>query len=116
MELNGVRKRYDVVFASRLYVHRSSSEKRSEGGRQDMTCKTQKLSLVTAALVLVLGFASTTSAQVFTGRIDVTIVHATGGRLPVVNVDLTGRINQTQVTDAQGQAHFLSLTPGTYTV
>src|SRR5438132_940211 len=77
---------------------------------------TQRLGLMAAMLVLALGFASTTSAQVFTGRIDVTIEDATGGRLPGVNVDLTGPLNQTQVTDAQGQAHFLNLSPGTYTV
>jgi carboxypeptidase family protein/TonB-dependent receptor-like protein len=69
-----------------------------------------------AAILIVLGFASAASAQVFTGRIDVTVEDATGGRLPGVNVDLTGPVNQTQVTDAQGQAHFLNLPVGTYAV
>ena len=41
---------------------------------------------------------------------------STGGRLPGVSVDLTGPINQTQVTDAQGQAHFLNLPVGTYAI
>src|SRR5260370_41731005 len=65
-----------------------------------------------AALVVAFGFVSTASAQVFAGRVDVTIEDSTGGRLPGVSVDLTGPVNQTQVTDAQGQAHFLNLPVG----
>src|SRR5437867_3935753 len=79
-----------------------------------MNWKIGKLATLLAAFLIV--GAATASAQVFTGRIDVTVEDATGGRLPGVNVDLTGPLNQTQVTDAQGQAHFLNLTPGTYTV
>ena len=45
---------------------------------------------------------------------DVVIEDATGGRLPGVSVDITGPVNQTQMTDAQGQAHFLNLPVGTY--
>src|SRR5262249_22303850 len=63
-----------------------------------------------------LGIASPASAQVFTGRIDVTIEDSTGGRLPGVNVDIAGPVSQTQVTDEQGQAHFLNLPVGTYTL
>src|SRR5205823_575900 len=37
-------------------------------------------------------------------------------RLPGVTVDLTGPVNQTQVTDTQGQAHFLNLPVGTYSL
>src|SRR5258708_5954287 len=81
-----------------------------------MTCKNGRLATWAAALVLVCGFVSPASAQVFTGRIDVTIEDATGGRLPGVNVDLAGPVNQSQVSDAQGQAHFLNLTVGIYTV
>ena len=81
-----------------------------------MNCKTNKLTAVAAALCLALAFAATASAQVFTGRVDITIEDSTGGRLPGVNVDITGPANQTQVTDAQGQAHFLNLPVGTYTV
>src|SRR5438874_7459321 len=77
---------------------------------------TQRLGLGTATLVLALGLASTTSAQVFTGRIDVTIEDATGGRLPGVNVDLTGPVSQSQVSDAAGQVHFLNIPVGVYTV
>ena len=81
-----------------------------------MNCKLGRLATFAAALALVVGFVSTASAQVFTGRIDVTIEDATGGRLPGVSVDLTGPVNQIQVTDAQGQAHFLNLPVGTYAV
>lgn len=69
-----------------------------------------------AVLAITIGGASTASAQIFTGRIDVTIEDATGGRLPGVNVDLTGPVNQSQISDAEGQAHFLNLPVGTYTV
>jgi hypothetical protein len=65
---------------------------------------------------LALASVSTASAQVFTGRIDVTIEDSTGGRVPGATVDLTGPVTQTQVTDAQGQAHFLNLPVGVYAV
>jgi hypothetical protein len=81
-----------------------------------MNCKNSKLTAVAAALLIALASAATASAQVFTGRVDVTVEDSTGGRLPGVNIDLTGPANQTQVTDAQGQAHFLNLPVGTYTV
>src|SRR5437773_9170827 len=81
-----------------------------------MNCKIGKLATFVAAIALVVSFGSTTSAQVFTGRIDVTVEDATGGRLPGVNVDLTGPVSQSQVTDAQGQARFLNLPVGTYTI
>jgi hypothetical protein len=68
------------------------------------------------AVAIVFGGVSTASAQVFTGRVEVTVEDSTGGRLPGVNVDLTGPINQTQVTDAQGQARFLNLPVGTYAI
>src|SRR5439155_18986651 len=48
--------------------------------------------------------------------IDVTVEDSTGGQLPGVSVDLTGPVTHTEVTDAQGQAHFVNLTVGTYTV
>jgi hypothetical protein len=81
-----------------------------------MNCKIGKHAAWFAAAVFVFGIASTASAQVFTGRVDVTVEDSTGGRLPGVSVDLTGPATQTQVTDAQGQAHFLNLPVGTYTV
>src|SRR3989441_2848539 len=81
-----------------------------------MTCMSGKLAVALATLVLALSVAPHASAQVFTGRVDVTVEDATGGRLPGVNVDLTGPVNQSQVSDTQGQAHFLNLPVGTYTV
>ena len=79
-----------------------------------MNCTFRKLAACCAALALTLGFAAAASAQVFTGRIDVTVEDSTGGRLPGVNVDLTGPVSQSQVTDAQGEAHFLNLPVGLY--
>lgn len=81
-----------------------------------MDCKMRKLTTWASAFVLVLGFAAMASAQIFTGRIDVTVEDATGGRLPGVNVDISGPVNQSQVTDGQGQAHFLNLPVGIYSV
>ena len=75
-----------------------------------------KLTTWMAAIAIVCGCLSTASAQVFTGRVDVTVEDSTGGRLPGVSVDLTGPFTQTQVTDAQGQAHFLNLQVGTYSI
>jgi hypothetical protein len=68
------------------------------------------------AVLSLLWAAAPARAQVFTGRVDLAIDDATGGRLPGVTVDLTGPVNQSQVTDAQGQAHFLNLAPGRYTL
>jgi hypothetical protein len=81
-----------------------------------MNCSFDRLTAVAAACALMLGLAPAASAQVFTGRIDVTVEDVTGGRLPGVNVDLTGPVNQSQVTDTQGQAHFLNLPVGAYAV
>ena len=81
-----------------------------------MNCKIGKLATWGVAAMLLLGFGLPASAQVFTGRIDVTIEDSTGGRLPGVSVDLTGPANQTEVSDSQGQAHFLNLPVGTYAV
>jgi hypothetical protein len=81
-----------------------------------MNCKIGKLATCCATVLLLVGFVSPASAQVFTGRIDVVIEDSTGGRLPGVNVDLTGPVNQSQVADSQGEAHFLNLPVGTYTV
>ena len=69
-----------------------------------------------AALMLALALAAPARAQVFTGRIDVSIEDPTGGRVPGATVDLPAAVPQTQIADAQGQAHFLNLPVGIYTV
>ncbi|HMC75987.1 MAG TPA: TonB-dependent receptor [Vicinamibacterales bacterium] len=60
--------------------------------------------------------ATTATAQVFTGRIDVTVQDSTGAVLPGVTVEASGPQKQSQVTDAQGHAHLLNLPAGTYQV
>ena len=70
------------------------------------------IGLLTALLVA----APPAFAQFFVGRIDVTVEDATGARLPGVLVEVTGPVNQSAVTDATGEAHFLSLSVGTYQV
>ncbi len=74
--------------------------------------------LVQAALVaLCLGlFALPASAQVFTGRIDVTVKDSTGAVLPGVTVELSGTGTASTVTDTRGEARFLNLAPGRYGV
>jgi hypothetical protein len=55
-------------------------------------------------------------AQVSTGRIDATITDSTGAVLPGVTLDISGPETHSTVTDPLGEAHFLNLAPGTYTV
>jgi len=66
--------------------------------------------------LLALALAAPARAQVFTGRIDVTVEDQTGSRLPGAAVELNGPEAQTLVADAEGQAHFLSLPVGVYVV
>jgi hypothetical protein len=70
--------------------------------------------MVFAALGL--GWAETSAAQVYTGRIDVTVTDTSGAVLPGATVDLTGPRAVSATTDAKGEAHFLNLAPGTYSV
>lgn len=67
-------------------------------------------------VALLVAYAIPSSAQVFTGRIDATVTDSTGAVLPGVTVDVSGPQKSTGVTDAKGEAHFLNLAPGTYTV
>ena len=71
--------------------------------------------MILAALILAV-FAMPVSAQVYTGRIDVTAVDSTGAVLPGVTVEIGGIQKAMQVTDARGEAHFLNLAPGNYMV
>ena len=78
-----------------------------------MSFRMARVMMLVAALV---ALAAPSSAQVFTGRIDVTVVDTTGAVLPGVTVDLSGQQTASAVTDAKGEAHFLNLAPGNYTV
>jgi hypothetical protein len=74
--------------------------------------------LVQVALVALCLVASAVPAfpQAFTGRIDVTAKDSTGAVLPGVTIELSGPQAQRQVTDARGEARFLNLPPGRYSV
>jgi hypothetical protein len=67
-------------------------------------------------LAAILWTVAPAAAQVFTGRLDVTVQDSTGAVLPGVTVTLTGPQNQESVTDTQGQVHLLNLPVGTYQV
>jgi len=69
-----------------------------------------------AAALVILAVAATAGAQAFTGRIDVTIEDMSGARVPGVTVAVSGPEEQTQIADVEGQAHFLNLPVGIYTV
>ena len=74
--------------------------------------------MVSGAVVAVLMAAAPASstAQVSTGRIDASVSDSTGAVLPGVMVDISGPQSHSAVTDSLGEAHFLNLAPGTYTV
>ena len=77
--------------------------------------RSRNLVILLVAFILAV-FAMPASAQVYTGRIDVTAVDSTGAVLPGVTVEISGTQMAMQVTDARGEAHFLNLAPGNYTV
>lgn len=81
-----------------------------------MNCRIGKVRALPAALLLASGIASPATAQFYVGRIDVTITDQTGGRVPGVTVEVAGPLNQSIVSDALGEAHFLNLSVGIYTV
>jgi hypothetical protein len=60
--------------------------------------------------------ATSSSAQVSTGRIDASIADSTGAVLPGVTVDISGPESHSGVSDNLGEVHFLNLAPGTYTL
>jgi hypothetical protein len=69
-----------------------------------------------AAWMCALLFAAPAHAQIFMGRIDATIEDAGGAPIPAAQVDLTSGHILGQVTDIQGQVHFLNLPAGLYAV
>src|SRR5215204_5797493 len=56
------------------------------------------------------------AAQVSTGRIDVAVTDSSGAILAGATVMISGPQKQTSITEVTGEAHFLNLPPGTYTV
>ena len=76
----------------------------------------RRLVLMGLSLLCLSLLAAPASAQVYTGRIDVTVKDSTGSLLPGVTVEAAGTQNASTVTDAQGEAHFVNLAPGRYTV
>src|SRR5712692_4560075 len=68
-------------------------------------------------LVIALLVAPVAGAQQQTGRIDGVLTDASGAVVPGATVQLTSeRARQEAVTSANGDYHFLNLSPGTYTV
>jgi hypothetical protein len=77
---------------------------------------TQHMIRVVLTAMCLVAIAVPASAQVFTGRIDVTAVDGTGAVLPGVTVALTGPQATNAVTSERGEARFLNLAPGRYAV
>ena len=75
-----------------------------------------RLALVGLSLACVSLVAAPVAAQVYTGRIDVSIKDGTGAVLPGVTVEAVGTQTDVAVTDAKGEAHFVNLAPGRYAV
>jgi hypothetical protein len=69
-----------------------------------------------AFVITVLSGAPAFAQAVYTGRIDIEVQDATGGVLPGVTVTISGPLAQSAVSDEGGQARFLNLPPGVYTV
>ena len=71
--------------------------------------------IVAVAVLLLLAVGGTAFAQLQTGNLYGTVKDDKGAALPGVTVTLTGGgAPQVQVTNAQGQFRFLSLSPGSY--
>jgi len=78
-----------------------------------MRVRLARLAVLCASL---LALATPSAAQVYTGRIDITVADTTGAILPGVTVELAGPQKATAISDARGEVHFLNLAPGTYNV
>jgi len=71
--------------------------------------------IVAVAALLLLAVGGTAFAQLQTGNLYGTVTDDKGASLPGVTVTLTGQgAPQVQVTNAQGQFRFLSLSPGSF--
>src|SRR3954465_5306485 len=62
------------------------------------------------------GISSPAAAQVFTGRIDVTVTDSTGAVLPGVPLEVTGPQKQNTTADTKGDAPVFNLPAGSYQV
>src|SRR5688572_9962334 len=70
-----------------------------------------------AAFIFLVAFATSAFAQtLFQGRIDVNVTDAQGRTVPGVLVEIGGPSSMSQTTDESGDAHFLNLPPGRYSV
>ena len=69
---------------------------------------------VTWLLAAVMCLARPADSQVFTGRIDVTVIDSRGAAVRGVTVEAGGPVTQTVATNEEGQAHILNLPSGTY--
>jgi hypothetical protein len=79
----------------------------------------QVLTIICSALLLWLEAACETSAQEFRGALLVTVQDSSGARIAGANILLRQEkfaVRRTGKADAQGEARFESLQPGTYTV
>ena len=70
-----------------------------------------------AAFIFLFVFATlSVCTDAVPGRIDVTVTDAQGGTVPGVLVEIGGPATISQTTDETGEAHFLNLPPGRYSV
>ena len=76
----------------------------------------ERLARLAVLCASLLAFAAPSAAQVYTGRMDITVTDSTGAILPGVTVEITGPQRATAVSDSRGEARFLNLPPGTYAV
>ena len=67
-------------------------------------------------LLLLVSAVPASAQTLFQGRIDIVVQDAQGSVMPGATVEISGPATQTRVTDERGEAHFLNLPPGTYTV
>jgi hypothetical protein len=83
-------------------------------GMKDLRLGGKALVLSLALLLVAVG---TSFAQAPTGNIFITVTDSEGAALPGVSVTLSGiGADKLQITNAQGQARFLSLDPGAWNV
>jgi carboxypeptidase family protein len=75
----------------------------------------RRLVVALSALCVAL-WAIPSAAQVYTGRIDVTVTDSTGALLPGATVEAMGPQRAVGVSDTRGEVHLLNLPPGTYVV